>query len=237
MKFRAQLLILSALTYLALSAPQCSAQSILNQSSDDLLKDFNVDPNQVAAQYQPKPVSKTERFLQMFGGTMNKSNAGSNSGTNYGTGFGTNNGTNNGTNTGPNTAYNTGPYGTTSGPKSGDRGTLRVRAPFLKLDMINGERCIRVDAPFLNYDSNPAMSENIRNQEASAAALPPSMSPAPVSVPPAAISAPALESQSNLQSDSAKPARLRLERSTAQPLNKPATLPQHPTRAIKPEAN
>lgn len=235
MKFRAQLLLLSASTCLVLSAPQCNAQSILNQSSDDLLKDFDVDPNQVAAQYKPRPVSKTERFLQMFGGAMSKSNAGSKSSTNNGTSFGTNPGTN----TGPNTAYNTGTFGTTRGSKSGDGGTLRVRAPFLKLDMINGERCIRVDAPFLTYDSNPAMSENIRNQESSAAAMPSPAAarppaPAPVSralpadtgsvaLPSSGFRTDALAPQNtgssalDIPSSSAKPGRMRLERSKALP--------------------
>jgi|AGTN01.2.fsa_nt_gi hypothetical protein len=181
MNFRPQLLFLSAGFCFVLSVPQCGAQSILNQSSEDLLKGFDVDPNQVATQYQPKPAGKAERFLQMLGAMMNKPNGGTNSGTKSGTntGPGTNFGTTQGTN-----------LGTIAGSKSGDNGTLRVRAPFVKLDMINGERCIRVDAPFLTYDSNPYMSAVLRNQESSAAAVPPvPISPvASVSSPPLSVS-------------------------------------------------
>jgi len=179
MKFRAQLLLLSAGMCFVLSVPHCYAQSILNQSSEDLLKDFDVDPNQVANQYQPKPAGKTERLLQMLGSTMPKSND---------NGSGTKGGSNNNYNYGPNGGYasNYGPaYGPHNGPHNGPRygsrasdgGTLRVRAPWVKVDMINGERCIRVDAPFLNYDSNPAMSAVLRNQESLSATMP----PAPVS--------------------------------------------------------
>lgn len=165
-------MLLSAGMCFVLSVPHCYAQSILNQSSEDLLKDFDVDPNQVANQYQPKPAGKTERFLQMLGSTMPKSDNGP----------GTMSGSNNAYNYGPNGAYNNAPnYGPYNGPKygsrSGDSGTLRVRAPWVKVDMINGERCIRVDAPFLNYDSNPAMSAVLRNQESLSATMP----PAPVS--------------------------------------------------------
>lgn len=182
-------MLLSAGLCFVMSAPQCSAQSILNQSSEELLKDFDVDPNQVASQYQPRPAGKTERFLQMLGGLMSKSNSGTNSGTNAGRGstFGATQGGNLGTIPGFNfgAAQGNNP-GTTPGFKSSDNGTLRVRAPFVKLDMINGERCIRVDAPFLTYDSNPNMSAMLRNQESSAAAMP----PAPVSPVPLAGSAP-----------------------------------------------
>jgi hypothetical protein len=134
MKFRAHFLFLSALTFLILSIPDAHAQSILNQSGDDLLKDFDVDPNQVASQYQQKPVGKAQAFLQMLSAAMSRGDSNNNNKT-----------------------------------VSDDKSTLRLRAPFVKFDMANGQRCVRVNAPFVSYDSNPRMSADLNNQESAVA--------------------------------------------------------------------
>lgn len=121
-----------------------SAQGILNQSGDQLLKDFNVDPSQLPPQYaqsapapatgtpQSYPAPAQSQFLpSQSGGGGAKSTL----------------------------------LRVLSGaiPKVDvdNAGGVRVKAPFVNVNVGNGQHDVRVSAPFVNYNTGQGANVHV----------------------------------------------------------------------------
>lgn len=113
------------------SASECYAQSVLNQSSDELLKGFDVDPSVLNQQYQSKPAIDAKGMVMKFIGAIIPD-------------------IDIGTTPGDRSISVKAPFVNVS--VNGSQKNVRVSVPFVKVDTSSG---ISVKAPKLNFSLPP----------------------------------------------------------------------------------
>lgn len=117
-----------------------SAQGILNQSGDQLLKDFNVDPNQLPPQYAQSAPAPATGTPQSYPAPVQSQFLPSQPG-------------------GAKSTLLRVLSGAIPKVDVDNAGGVRVKAPFVNVNVGNGQHDVRVSAPFVNY--NTAQGANV----------------------------------------------------------------------------